>query len=533
MKLTTPPAAVAGPLRSSVAALFIMLAASSFAGEDSPASASQSCEQLGTHMPADTTITAAKLIAAGAFQAQDSGVSPRPEVAAARAELFRALPAFCRVTGTIRTSRSSSVRIEVWLPADHWNGKFLARGYSFYGGAMDPVVLAEALRLGYATATTDGGGNGERGASFLLREPEKLVDVGERAWHATVVVAKSLATSFYGSAPRAAYFVGCGGEGRQGLKAAQRYPEDFDAIAVGGIAHDTVHFAFAQMWVWEAAHRSPAHSLPAEKLTVLNRAAIRACDRLDGTADGSIQDPRRCRFDPARLECKEGNAADCLTPAQVETARAIYAPLINPRTKERIFGPLQPGSELGWAPAISGERPSSYALDFFKYLVFEDPGWDHTKRPLDYDRDLDRARRVNGSLSAVDPDLTKFVQRGGKLLMFGGWNDTAIPPTANTDYYESVVRKMGRSAIDASVRLFMIPGMGHCPGPAFGGTTTYEFDPLEVLVDWRERGVAPSKIVVRERAEGRKAREVIACPYPQMAVGNECQNPGELSQEGG
>src|SRR5690606_22623285 len=171
-----------------------------------------------------------------------------------RVGLCRALAALCGVTGRFRRSRSRAVRFVVWLPAEHWNGMFLARGYSFYGGPMDPVVLAEALRLGYATATTDGGGNGERGASFLLRQREKLVDVGERARHSTVVVAKSLATSYYESAPRAAYFEGCGGAGRQGLKPAQRHPEDFDGIAVGGIAHDTVHFTFAQMWVWEAAH---------------------------------------------------------------------------------------------------------------------------------------------------------------------------------------------------------------------------------------------------------------------------------------
>lgn len=387
---------------------------------------------------------------------------------------------------------------------------------------MDPVDLAEALRLGYATATTDGGGNGERGARFLLRQPEKIIDVGERAWHLTVVLAKTLATAYYGSAPRASYFSGCGGAGRQGLKAAQRYPEDFDAIAVGGIAHDTAHFAFAQMWVWEAAHRTPANFVPPEKLPALHRAAIQACDSSDGTRDGLIADPRNCRFDPAVMQCSSLDSTDCLTARQVETVRAVYAPVINPRTKERIFGPLMPGSELGWASAIGAQQPSSYALDFFRYLVFEDPAWDHTRQPLDYDRDVARAEQVAKSLSAVDPDLTRFVKRGGKLLMFGGWSDTAIPPTANTDYFESVQHRMGSSSVRDSIRLFMVPGMGHCPGPAFGGTTTYEFDPVALLVDWHENGLAPAKILVRRVVEGRPEHEVLTCPYPQVPSDASC-----------
>ncbi|MBB6096451.1 feruloyl esterase [Povalibacter uvarum] len=503
--------------------LAALLAASVAHAERTPVSA-EACGRLGADTESGVAISSSELIVRGAYRASASNVPANSEAAAARSELFRGLPAFCRVTGTIRTSDSSSIRFEVWLPAEQWNGKLLARGYSFYGGPMDPAILAEAIRLGYVTATTDGGGNGERGAHFMLRQPEKLIDVGERAWHSTIAATKVLALSLYGSAPRASYFSGCGGAGRQGLKAAQRYPEDFDGIAVGGIAHDTAHFAFAQTWVWEAAHRSPAHALPAEKLAALNRAVMKMCDSRDGATDGLLQDPRRCEFNPALVECESGDAADCLTTAQVDTARALYAPVINPRTRERIFGPLMPGSELGWTAAISGERPSSYALDFFRYLVFEDPTWDPVKQPLDYDRDLERARRVNETLSAVDPDLTKFVKRGGKLLMFGGWNDIAIPPTANTDYYESVVRKMGASAVANSVRLFMVPGMGHCPGQAFGANATHEFDPLEALIEWREQGKTPPRIVARRFVEGREEREILACPYPQIAVGNECRD---------
>lgn len=463
------------------------------------------CEQLTQRLPAGLAQAIAVHVAAGESQP--------------------ALLPFCRITGTVATSTSSTIRVEVWLPTEErWNGNFLARGYSFYGGSMDRKVLAEALHAGYATATTDGGGGGERGARFLYRQPQKLIDVGERAWHETVRVSKALAQSFYGRAPRLSYFKGCGGEGRQGLKAAQRYPQDFDAIAVGGIAHDTPRFAFAQMHVWEVAHRSKAAYLPASKLPALHRAAIQQCDDIDGAKDGLIQDPRRCSFDPKSIQCASDDQPECLTAAQVETARAVYAPVVNPRTKRRISGPLMPGSELGWASAVSADRPSGYALDFFRFLVFENPDWDYSVQPLDYDRDVERARKVDATFTAVDADLSAFVNRGGKLLLFGGWSDTAIPPTANTDYYESVVARMGVDRVRDAVRLFMVPGMGHCPGPGFGGVEPYEFDPLAILVDWKERGRAPGQIVATRMIEGREKQQVLACPYPHIAVEGTCRD---------
>lgn len=476
------------------------------------------CERLATTSLPATRITAATLVNPGDYRpvvAQPANPTPQQQAqAAVRAELFRSLPAFCQVKAQVTTSPSSSVAIEVWLPVNDWNGHYLATGYSFYGGNMDPVLLAEAIKGGYATATTDGGGGGVRGAAFLLNEPEKLRDVGDRAIHEMTVKAKALINAYYGRTPRYSYFEGCGGEGRQGLAAAQRYPEDFDGIAVGGIAHDTSHFAFAQVWVWQAAHESPASFLPPAKLPALNEAALTACDRLDGAADRLIGNPEQCRFDPVALQCQGAETDQCLTSDQVTTARKIYAPVVNPRTGTRISGPLMPGSERSWVGTVTGTLPSGYALDFFKYIAFKDADWDVLKRPLDYDADVATAERVDATLNPTDPDLSKFVARGGKLLIYGGWSDVAIPPGANTDYYTSVVAKLGQPTIADAVKLVMVPGMGHCPGGF--GPSVYDFNPLALIKDWKESGKAPDPIVARILANNVQEREVLACAYPQV-----------------
>jgi feruloyl esterase len=480
-------------------------------------SASTSCERLARLELPRTRIDAARLIEAGAYRPAPPAVNATPQQqaqAAARAELFSSLPAFCQITAQVTTSTTSSVSIETWLPASDWNERFQANGYSFYGGNKDPALLAEALHSGYATATTDGGGGGVRGASFLLDQPEKLRDVGDRAIHEMTLQAKALIEAYYGRAPRYSYFAGCGGEGRQGLAAAQRHPADFDGIAVGGIAHDTSHFAFAQVWVWQAAHETPQGYLSPAKLPALHAAAVAACDELDGAADGLIGNPERCRFDPQVLSCEAAENDRCLTAAQIATVRKVYAPVLDLRSGRRISGPLMPGSERSWTGAVTGALPSGYALDFFKYIAFKDPDWDVLKRPLDYAQDVARAEAVDRTLNPTDPDLSQFVARGGKLLLYGGWSDVAIPPGANTDYYRSVVAKLGAARVRDAVRLAMVPGMGHCPGGF--GPPVFDFDALAILRDWKESGRAPTPIVARVVDNGVQEREVLACAYPEV-----------------
>jgi tannase/feruloyl esterase len=210
--------------------------------------------------------------------------------------------------------------------------------------------------------------------------------------------------------------------------------------------------------------------------------------------------------------CTDGDGADCLTKAQVEAAKKIYGPATNARTGEALFPGLPPGSEPGWFAAAGGPAPFPIPDSHFKYVVFEDPKWDF--RTLDFDRDIARAERVdNGTLTAVNPDLSAFAKRGGKLLIYHGWNDQLITAHNSVNYYESVRSTLGAARTDAAVRLFMAPGMAHCAG----GPGPNQADWLTALEQWVEKGVAPTRIIASRTSNGVVDRTRPLCVYPQVA----------------
>ena len=146
-------------------------------------------------------------------------------------------------------------------------------------------------------------------------------------------------------------------------------------------------------------------------------------------------------------------------------------------------------------------------------MVFEDPKWDF--RTFDFDRDFTRAERAdNGVLTAVNPDLSAFAQRGGKLLMYHGWNDQLITAQNSVNYYDSVRAKLGAARTDATLRLFMAPGMEHCSG----GPGPSQADWLTALEQWVEKGQAPGQIVASRSTDGKVTRTRPLCPYPQVAT---------------
>jgi feruloyl esterase len=485
--------------------------------------AAGTCENLASVNLPNMKVTSAATIAAGAF-------APSVSPAATSGAAYSDLPAFCRVLGTIRTSEVSSIKFEVWMPAAKWNGNFRAEGFAYFGGTMDPAVLATALRDGYATATTDAGGDGTPSAVYLMGHPESLKDWNERAWHETTLKAKALILAYYGRAPRISYLNTTGGGTRQGLKEVALYPADYDALAAGGLTNYTTHFIFAQIWAWQATHETPASLITPAKAQILHRAVLNACDANDGVRDGIIQDPLRCKFDPGVLLCKNGDAADCLTAPQVEAARKLYSPVLNSRTKQQIYGPLMPGSELTWLSGVTSPlasplaSPNGFAPDFFKYLVFKNAGWDYRTRPINYDEDFDLANAPDlTALNAIEPNLKPFFDRGGKVFFYVGWADD-ISPLDSIAYYQSIVSNAGSKA-SAAIRLFMIPDMGHLlangnipyskTSPPPNG---YSFDPMQVLTEWKENGKAPERIIVSHRSSGAEDRRMLVCPYPQIPV---------------
>jgi feruloyl esterase len=486
-------------MKTSWVAILLLLATAALIAD--PADRT-SCESLHKLTLPNTAITAAQVVPAGEFTAAPPGRGPAPS--------FKDLAAFCRVQATLTPTADSDIKIEVWLPADGWNGKFQAVGNGGWAGIISYGPLGAAVRRGYAAASTDTGHVGGS-ASFALGHPEKLTDFAYRAVHEMTITSKAIIANFYGSGPRYSYWNGCSTGGRQGLKEAQRFPADFDGIIAGAPANYQTHLHVWSVAVAQAVHKEAGSYIPPEKYPAIHKAVVDACDALDGLKDGLIQDPRRCHFDPKVIECYGEDSLSCLIAPQVEAARKIYAPVKNFRTAEEIFPGMEPGSELGWT-ALAGPKAAAVATDTFTYIVYKDPNWDW--RTMNPDTDTALADRLdNGLINATDPILKPFFSHQGKLIMYHGWGDQLIAPGNSVNYYNSVVKNMGGASKTADeIRLFMVPGMAHCAG----GEGPNTFDMVSAMEQWVEQGKAPEQIVASHSQNGVVDRTRPLCPYPQV-----------------
>ena len=227
-------------------------------------------------------------------------------------------------------------------------------------------------------------------------------------------------------------------------------------------------------------------------------------------ADGVIENPATCRFDPRSLVCANGGDDACLTPEQASTVAAIYRGPVDGSGRS-IFPGLARGSERAWR-TLSGDRPLGLAHDTYAQLVFGDAQWDF--RSFDAARDIPLAvERIGPLMDSADPDLHDFVERGGKLLLYHGWSDPGIPAAGTIRYHDAVRGALGKAA-DDTVRLFMVPGMGHCRG----GTGTDTFDAVAALDTWVGGGAPPARIEASRVENGTVVRARPLCAYPTRAV---------------
>jgi feruloyl esterase len=463
------------------------------------------CESLtGLSLP-NTTITLAQTVSAGTFTPPGSTAGqPNPSLAD--------LPAFCRVAATLRPSSDSDIKIEVWLPTANWNGKYQAVGNGGWAGSILHAALGQALKRGYATSSTDTGHAGGT-AKEMLGQPEKLIDFSYRAIHEMTVKAKAITEAFYGTDPRLSYFVGCSAGGRQAMLEAQRFPGDFDGIIAGAPAIDTTPmYQAARMWFPHATLKDPASYIPPGKYPMIHQAVVNACDAIDGLKDGLIDDPRQCRFDPNVLLCTSGDSASCLTAPQVEAATKILTPVKHPRTGKELLPRLEPGTELGWGVQAGGPAPYNNVLERLKYIVFKDPNWDW--RTFNLATDLAPLEKLDDPANATNPNLTAFMSRGGKLLVYHGWADQQVAPMSTINYYGNVLETMGGAAKTSEwFRVFMAPGMAHCRG----GDGPNTFDALTALETWVEKGQAPAQIIASHSSAGKLNRTRPLCAYPMVA----------------
>ncbi len=480
--------------------------------------AQQPCGDLVRLTLPDVVIQSATAIPAGDFHLSTAPAGAPPVK----------VRAFCRVVGLVKPE----LQFELWLPSE-WNGKYIAVGNGGMAGAVPQSALVAPLNRGYAAGGTDTGheSNNDDGA-WALGHLNRLLNYAYRGVHMMTQADKAIVQAHYGAAPAHSYFNGCSLGGKQALTEAQRYPKDFDGIIAGDPNNSyTRHYIGGHLF--DAMAVDGDGYIPASKVPLIGNAVNAACDQLDGIKDGVLNDPRRCHFDPAVLQCKSGDAPDCLTGAQVNAVKKVWGGLKD-ANGQQIYPGLMPGGEgSAWLRYFSGSGPGKgrhavLANTFFRDMVFEDPQWDYHNFRFSsspgFDNDVTATEdRVSSILDATNPDLRPFRASGGKLIQYHGWSDPDVPPLNSINYYESVVAAMsdhsgsssGGSTEDVAefYRLFMVPGMEHCTG----GPGTSQFDPLTALEQWVEQKKAPDQILAAHVSGGHVVRTRPLCPYPREA----------------
>jgi hypothetical protein len=470
-----------------------------------------------------------------------AAMKPPGDIPATTARLGAHAAAHCEVTGVATPTSDSVINFTLWLPpADQWNGKYLQKGSGGWGGDAYTYALITPLNRGYAAAVTDDGHRGDGTARFVVGHPEKLIDFGHRAIHETSRHSRVILHTFYGKAQAQAYFVGCSDGGREALMQAQRYPEDFNGIVAGAPANNWTHQLAGFVWDEKALLASGTSILPAAKLTLLQAAAIKACDAKDGVRDGIIDDPRACNWDPSVLLCTAGDGDDCLTGPQVDAVKSIYSGAKDPVTGKSIIPGFEPGMEdhpSTWKRWLLESVQAKFGNSNFADAVYEGRPWDWRTSSLHDDvtlADEKEAPHVN----ATNPDLRTFRAHGGKLIVYHGWGDAAVAPQNSIDYYHQVrdflamypdSRAAPASATpDDFYLLFMVPGMSHCwdgvgpdsfgneEVPAPGLVQDADHDVVLALDRWVVEGRAPERIVATKLWEKNSAhnlrREIMTRP---------------------
>jgi feruloyl esterase len=413
---------------------------------------------------------------------------------------------FCRVVGVIE----KEINFELWLPRD-WNGKFEGVGNGGFTGAINYPSMGAALAKGYATASTDTGHRTERGFfedEWIEGHPQRVSDFLYRAHHLMAQTSKKLVGAFYGKSLDRAYYNGCSSGGWEGLTEAQRYPDDYDGIVAGAPAINFVRLQSRGILQAQMSLQDPQGNLTGEQVRLLIDAAVNKCDARDGLKDGLIDDPRTCDFDPAELLCRSGQATDCLTAPQVARAAALYGPV-----KSRGGLNLYPGAALGASPMLPPSvAPAPPGHSAMALMLQRKPDWD--VNTFDPDKQIPELERELGAVAdSMDPNLSRFRAHGGKLILYHGWADPLLSPFNTIDYYDSVSKTLGADVTDGFVKLFMVPGMGHCRG----GSGPNEFDAVEAMAQWVEHGSPPKQILAAHVTAGRIDRTRPLCPYPQVA----------------
>ena len=518
------------------------------------AAATTTCDQLQKRPLANIDVLAARTVV-GSLPVQDQ-VNGRGAAASRVDHNLTDLPEFCRVNAILKPAPASRIEIEVWLPKD-WNGKLLGIGSHGFAGNFERGDMAMALHRGYAVATSDTGHtkpSAETQASFNVGDASFAVgneaavdDFAWRATHEMTVAAKTLVRRFYGKAPRRSYFDGCSNGGRQAMREAQQFPNDYDGILAGSAAMNWTRAIAATVSYFQAGILPSGAKISAAKLGVAQRGAIAACDRLDGLADGLISDPQRCNWRPAALICRPGQEpAACLTAEEAAALDKVRSPINDPRTGAFLYDGLVPGGEALSRNMIDLNRVTA---NFYRYMVLGDANWtpDAGTDVFALLAKSEQAGSPGTRINSMNPDLSAFRARGGKLIQYHGWSDPSFGPVDAARYYVDVVDAQPggdkQARTESFYRLFMAPGMAHCyggQGPVNFGALDHhpaplldaDHDILEALDRWVEKGIAPKQIIATEFTDdGKVKRQMPICTYPKVAIytGGDIDRPESFS----
>ncbi|HEU4623874.1 MAG TPA: tannase/feruloyl esterase family alpha/beta hydrolase [Steroidobacteraceae bacterium] len=442
-------------------------------------------------------------------------IVPNPEWRVSQDERVPAVKsAFCRIEGTIK----KRIGFELWLPQpEAWNGRLLSGGVGGDAGVYNYVDLARGVSAGFASATTD---TGHKSASKAwMMDRVALLDYAFRAQHELAVSAKRIIAKYYKSPARHSYFIGCSGGGRQALKEAQQFPNDYDGIIAGASAPDLITMSARHAWHGLYQSRHPEGALNADEWKLVSDAATAACDAQDGVTDGVVEYPPSCAFDVGTLQCSLDRTRACLSAAQVETVRAISAPLRDESGKQLDEG-LLPGVRTRPGP------PSPVLAALFGQAGHHDLAW--SIEQFNMTRDVALVRSRASELDASSTDLRPFAARGGKLILYQGWMDPSVIAEQSLDYARAVEERVGSARAREFMRLFMVPGMLHCAGGSgadqFGASMAStpigepEQDVLMSTVRWVEQGIAPEQIIATRYEDGKPVKRHPLCAFPMRAV---------------
>ncbi len=415
---------------------------------------------------------------------------------------------FCKVSATI----APSIGVEVALPAEHWTQRFLQVGC---GGLCGSVTLnlsnasscVPALNGEFVVAATDMGHSGSMMDASWAEQPQKRIDFAYRANHLTAVLSKALSAAYYGQAPRYAYFMGCSDGGREALMEAQRYPDDFNGISAGApAAFFQFQNSFYHGWSVAANQRADGSAILLQKhLPILHKAVLEHCPTLSGVNDGLLQNPYACRFSADWVrQCAKGDSEqkDCLSAEQINAARRFYRGASDTEGHQFVLGGLPLGSELRWAVPASEKGNSAAEAMVLPALqsVLLPGGHQNVQSMKDFpltQQNFDRVAQLAPLYNAANTNLRSFQQQGGKLIMWHGLADDSVSPAFSLAYYRGVQALMGAQTVDGFLRLFLLPGVGHCGN----GEGYDQVDLLTPLMAWTEDGQAPQQLITGKREQ--------------------------------